>query len=121
MSNNSPGEILAEIAVRAREDVWRKTQDVAGRNLEALEKFMAERRDTFGWIRPAGGTTAFPWLLSGEDARPFCRAAADAGVLLAPGDCFGEPEHFRLGFGAQASRFADALERLAAVDAAVTA
>jgi aspartate/methionine/tyrosine aminotransferase len=115
VTNNSAGEILAEIAVRARDKVWRKTQEVASRNLDALERFMADRRDTFGWIRPNGGMTAFPWLLSGEDTRPFCRAAADVGVLLAPGDCFGAPEHFRVGFGAVGERFADALDRLASM------
>ncbi|HKE38020.1 MAG TPA: pyridoxal phosphate-dependent aminotransferase [Candidatus Baltobacteraceae bacterium] len=113
VSNNSAGEILAEIAVRARDKVWRKTQEVASRNLDVLDAFMAKRRDTFGWIRPDGGMTGFPWLLSGEDTRPFCRAAAEIGVLLAPGDCFGAPEHFRIGFGAAGDRFADALERLA--------
>jgi aspartate/methionine/tyrosine aminotransferase len=120
VSNNSPGEILAEIAVRARDEVWRKTQEIASRNLEALETFMADRRDKLGWIRPKGGMTAFPWLLSGEDARPYCRAAAEIGVLLAPGDCFGAPEHFRLGFGAEGDRFAEALERLATIDHAVS-
>jgi aspartate/methionine/tyrosine aminotransferase len=113
VSNNSAGEILAEIAVRAREKIWRLTQDVASRNLVALESFVADRSDTFGWIRPNGGMTAFPWLRSGEDARPFCRAAAERGVLLAPGDCFGAPEHFRIGFAAAGDRFPDALDRLA--------
>jgi len=116
VSNNSPGEILAEVAVRARDKVWRRTQDVASRNLAALETFMADRDETFGWIRPGGGTTAFPWLRSGENARPFCKAAAEAGVLLAPGDCFGAPEHFRMGFAAAEDRFPEALDRLARLE-----
>lgn len=116
VSNNSAGEILAEIAVRARRTVWRKSQEAAGRNLELLDAFMANHRDTLGWIRPGGGMTAFPWLLSGDNARDFCRAAVESGVLLAPGDCFGEPEHFRIGFGAAGDRFAEALERLTRVE-----
>jgi len=55
--------------------------------------------------------TAFPWLVSGEDARPFCQAAADRGILLAPGDCFEVPSHFRLGFAAAGAEFPKALER----------
>ncbi|HEY1976277.1 MAG TPA: aminotransferase class I/II-fold pyridoxal phosphate-dependent enzyme [Candidatus Baltobacteraceae bacterium] len=116
VSNNAAGEILAEIAVRARQTIWRKSQEVASRNLETLDAFMTQRRDTFGWIRPLGGMTAFPWLLSGDDARGFCRTAADRGVLLAPGDCFGAPDHFRIGFAAAGDRFADALERLAGIE-----
>jgi aspartate/methionine/tyrosine aminotransferase len=55
--------------------------------------------------------TAFPWLDSGEDCRAFCTEAAQQGVLLAPGDCFSMPNHFRLGFAASA-QFPRALERL---------
>jgi aspartate/methionine/tyrosine aminotransferase len=55
--------------------------------------------------------TAFPLLLSGEDSRPFCEALVEKGVLLAPGDCFGMPSHFRLGFGAASDRFSTGLER----------
>jgi len=31
--------------------------------------------------------------------------------LVAPGDCFGQPSHFRVGFAARGDRFPIALER----------
>jgi aspartate/methionine/tyrosine aminotransferase len=110
--NGTTGEILAEIAIRHRDVILGKTQETATRNLQLLDRFMAEHRDMLGWIRPQGGMTAFPWLVSGEDARPFCQAAADRGILLAPGDCFEVPSHFRLGFAAAGAGFPKALERL---------
>jgi len=58
--------------------------------------------------------TAFPWLVSGENARPFCQAATERGILLAPGDCFDMPSHFRLGFAATGDNFSKALDHLAA-------
>ena len=112
ISNNSAGEMLAEIAMRKRDAVLRKTQETATLNLEHLDHFMAGHRETLGWIRPQGGMTAFPWLLSGENARPFCQAAAEQGILLAPGDCFDVPSHFRLGFAATGHKFPQALDRL---------
>jgi len=112
ISNNSAGEILAEIAVRKRDVILRKTQEAAAANLEHLDRFMAEHYETLGWIRPQGGMTAFPWLISGENARPFCEAAAEQGILLAPGDCFDCPSHFRLGFAATGRQFPLALDRL---------
>lgn len=112
ISNNSTGEMLAEIAMRRRDVVLRKTQETATRNLEHLDRFMAEHSETLGWIRPQGGMTAFPWLVSGENARPFCQAAAEQGILLAPGDCFDCPSHFRLGFAATGHEFPVALDRL---------
>jgi aspartate/methionine/tyrosine aminotransferase len=111
VSNTTTGEILSEIAIRNCDVVLGKTQEVASRNLKFLDEFMAENRNALGWIPPQGGMTAFPWLVSGEDARPFCQGAADRGVLLAPGDCFDAPSHFRLGFAAAGDNFCQALDR----------
>jgi aspartate/methionine/tyrosine aminotransferase len=112
ITNNTAGEILAEIAMRHRDVVLGRTQQTASGNLRLLEAFMAEHRDTFGWIPPRGGMTAFPWLLNGENSRAFCEGAAERGILLAPGDCFDAPPHFRLGFAAMTDRFGAALTRL---------
>src|ERR1700760_2256532 len=112
--NGTTGEILSEIAIRRRDAVLGKTQEIATRNLKLLEGFMAEHRDVLGWIPPQGGMTAFPWLLSGEDTRPVCKAATERGILLAPGDCFDAPSHFRLGFSAAGDNFSKALDRLGA-------
>ena len=112
ISNNTAGEILSEIAMRHRDTVLRRTEETATQNLRQLDAFMKEHRETLDWVRPSGGTTAFPWLLSGENSRPFCQAAAEQGILLAPGDCFDAPSHFRLGFAAMTDKFPDAMDRL---------
>jgi aspartate/methionine/tyrosine aminotransferase len=112
ISNNSAGEMLAEIAMRRRDVVLRKTHETARQNLEHLDLFMAGHSETLGWIRPQGGMTAFPWLVNEENARHFCQAAAEQGILLAPGDCFDVPSHFRLGFAATGHKFPQALDRL---------
>jgi aspartate/methionine/tyrosine aminotransferase len=110
--NSTTGEILSEIAVRKRDAVLGKTLAAATRNLQLLDRFMAEHRDALDWIRPEGGMTAFPWLVSGENDRAFCQAATEHGILLAPGDCFDAPSHFRLGFAAAGEDFSKALDRL---------
>lgn len=110
ISNTSAGEMLAEKAMRKRGVVLGRTQMTATRNLEQLDQVMPGHRETLGWIRPQGGMTAFPWLVSGENARPFCQAAAERGILLAPGDCFDAPSHFRLGFAAIGDKLSEALE-----------
>lgn len=112
ISNNTAGEMLAEIAMRHRNIVLGRTQETATQNLRQLASFMSEHRDTLGWIPPQGGMTAFPWLVSGENSRAFCQAAAEQGILLAPGDCFDAPSHFRLGFAAMTDKFPVALNRL---------
>jgi aspartate/methionine/tyrosine aminotransferase len=114
ISNTITGEFLSEIAIRKRDVVLGKTQETASRNLELLERFISEHHDVLGWVPPQGGMTAFPWLVSGENARPLCQAAAERGILLAPGDCFDAPSHFRLGFAAAGDNFSMALDRFGA-------
>jgi aspartate/methionine/tyrosine aminotransferase len=111
ISNTTTGEILSEIAIRRRDMVLGKAQEAASRNLKLLERFIAEHSDVLEWIPPQGGMTAFPWLVSGENARMFCQAATERGILLAPGDCFDAPSHFRLGFAAVGEHFSAALDR----------
>lgn len=103
-------EAVAAHALANREAILGRLRAVAATNLVALREFMSAHQDIFDWVAPTGGTTAFPWLRDGSNARDLCATLASAGVLLAPGDCFDAPEHFRLGFGAQAEGFARALE-----------
>jgi aspartate/methionine/tyrosine aminotransferase len=86
-----------------------RLSQVAQGNLALLTRFMEQHRELLGWAPPGGGTTCFPWLRDGRDARPLCESLAKAGVLAAPGDCFEMPAHFRVGFGAMRSGYADAL------------
>jgi aspartate/methionine/tyrosine aminotransferase len=102
-------EAIAAHALANRDEILARLRAVAAATLAALKDFMSAHEDTLDWVAPAGGTTVFPWLRDGSDARQFCVALANAGVLFAPGYCFDAPEHFRLGFGAQSEGFAQAL------------
>jgi len=112
VSGTALGEPLATLALRNREKIFARAQKVTTANLSLLDAFFSEHSDVIRWMRPQGGMTAFPWLNSGEDSRAFCTEAAQQGVLLAPGDCFSMPAHFRLGFAASGEQFPRALERL---------
>jgi aspartate/methionine/tyrosine aminotransferase len=112
VSNNVIGERLATIAAQHRQAIYNRAQQIAQANLALLDRLFGSHADTLGWVRPNGGMTAFPWLLDGSDARDFCRRLLKRGVLIAPGDCFGMPSHFRVGFGKTADGFPVALERL---------
>jgi aspartate/methionine/tyrosine aminotransferase len=113
ISNPPLAEKFAIIALRNREMILARTRSVAANNLKLLDQFFGEHSDNLGWVRPRGGLTAFPWLKDKSDAREFCRSVAERGVLLAPGDCFAMPNHFRLGFGVAEEGFAEGLARVA--------
>ncbi|WP_157219911.1 pyridoxal phosphate-dependent aminotransferase [Flavisphingomonas formosensis] len=109
ISSSPLTEAIAAHALRHHAAVLARLAAVATANLTLLDDLMAECGDRVGWVRPQGGTVGFPWFRDGRDARPFCKALARAGVLVAPGDCFGVPSHMRIGFGQQADGYADAL------------
>ena len=115
ISNNLPGEILAEVATRNRETIFDRTRQVAEANLAVLDELFKKHADLVEWVRPNGGMTIFPRLCAEKNARSFCEAACARGVVLAPGDCFGFPAHFRLGFGACDEGFDEAVAILSEV------
>ena len=106
------GERLATLALEHSNEVYGRARKIAGQNLALLDEVFARHSHTIRWVRPAGGMTAFPSLAGATDTREFCRTLAANGVLIVPGDCFGQPRHFRLGFAASAERFPRALARL---------
>lgn len=109
ISNSPITEAIAAHALTHRDAPLGRFHDVATVNLSALATFMTEVDDVLSWVKPEGGSMAFPWFRDGRNSRSFCEKAAKAGVLVAPGDCFGAAEHLRIGFGAQAEGFNDAL------------
>jgi aspartate/methionine/tyrosine aminotransferase len=115
VSGTALGEALGVVALRHREKIYARVRQVTSANLGLLRRFFTEHSATIGWIPPQAGMIAFPWFLSGGDTRPFCAEAAKQGVLLAPGDCFGMPSHFRVGFGAASTDFEKGLERISEV------
>ena len=97
----SSSPVLERLAVHAfahHDVLLSKLHAMASENLAALSAFMDRVSDVLAWARPAGGTVCFPWFRDGRDSRAFCEGLAAMGVLVAPGDCFGMPEHMRVGF-----------------------
>jgi aspartate/methionine/tyrosine aminotransferase len=113
VSNTALGERLGALAIRHRDAIYGRAQHIARQNLALLDGFFDEFADVLRWVRPEGGMTVFPWLADGGNGRELCRNMMKHGVMLAPGDCFGMPGHFRIGFAASAEKFAAGLERLA--------
>jgi aspartate/methionine/tyrosine aminotransferase len=110
---SAPSEILALIALRARDVILSRNRTLLSSNLARLGAFFARRPDLFEWVRPRAGSVAFPRLRGDLPVEQFTTRLREAeGVLLLPGTLFGHGGgHFRIGFGRRS--FAEALERLA--------
>ena len=105
-------ESLAELAIRCRDAIFARAQTVSRTNLQVIEAGWPREDDTVRWIRPDGGFTVFPWFPGIVDTRPLCERLGARGLLVVPEDCFGIPEHIRVGFGSQREGFGEAFDAL---------
>jgi aspartate/methionine/tyrosine aminotransferase len=112
--SSAPAEILALIGLRSRDEVLARSRRIVATNLALLDGFFTRHRDRFSWVRPRGGSIAFPRLLGETPIDQFAAELVEAeGVLLLPGSQFGHAgNHFRIGFGRE--NLPDALARLEA-------
>jgi aspartate/methionine/tyrosine aminotransferase len=126
ISNSAPSEVLATIALAARDQIWAKNRATIIGNLPVFDEFFSRWGERFEWSAPQGGCVTFPRLRSGECADAFCRRAVEgAGVLLLPGSVYASAagwvarDRFRIGVGRRHPRPAlDALATLVARSAA---
>jgi aspartate/methionine/tyrosine aminotransferase len=98
---SAPSEVLALIALRARETVLARSRSIVATNIALLDGFFERQAAHVGWVRPRGGSIGFPELRATVPVDRFASDLLEAeGVLLAPGSVFGHPgNHFRVGFG----------------------
>jgi len=111
--SSAPSEILAIIALRARDRVLARSRGIVAANLELLDGFFENWPDRFSWVRPRAGSIGFPRLrVPGVRIDDWAADLVEAeGVLLLPGSQFGHASnHFRLGFGR--TDLPEALDRL---------
>jgi aspartate/methionine/tyrosine aminotransferase len=113
LGSGEPVEALAALALRHPATVLDRTRERARANRAALAEVLGRHADLVAWVPPAGGLVAFPWLRSGETTRPLAEALARDGVLVAPGDTLGRPDHFRIALASVGEEtFLRALETL---------
>jgi aspartate/methionine/tyrosine aminotransferase len=98
---SAPGEILAIIALAAKDKLIERTLHILNDNLSVLEDFFSRHQDILAWQRPKAGTITWVELLQ---ELPIDRFAAELvrnkGVMIAPASQFEmDGNYFRLGFG----------------------
>ncbi len=99
--SSASSEILAIIALRARNKIIGENLDKLQTNLALLEDFIKRNNNLFAWIKPKAGTICFPKLLVNQSSDEFCESVVkETGIMLLPSSIysFGD-KHIRFGFG----------------------
>lgn len=104
--NSAPSEVLARIALKAREPILSRNRTLLATNLPHFEAFFAEFPDLFEWQAPDGGCVCFPRYMGPDGVESFCEALlAEAGVLTLPASIYRSAltptptDRFRIGMG----------------------
>ncbi len=110
--HSAPSEVLALMALRAKEAILERNLSLIRVNLALVEPFLADFPTLFKWLKPDGGSIAFPAWTGPGSVEAFCQAVLDEqGVMIVPGSIFDFPgQHFRLGLGRL--NFGEALARV---------
>ena len=104
--NAGPSELLAVIALKAREKIVARNSALAAENLALLSRFFADYPDLFDWYLPDGGVVGFPRYKGKDGVEAFTQSLLEqAGVVLLPASVYrselleAPKDRFRIGFG----------------------
>jgi aspartate/methionine/tyrosine aminotransferase len=104
--NAGPSEVLALIALRARDQILDRNRRIVAANLPVFGEFFRQYPDLFEFQPPQGGCVAFPRYLGDDGVEAMCaRLVQEAGVLLLPASIFESSltatpkDRFRVGVG----------------------
>ena len=99
--NGAHAEILALMALRAKDFILTRNRAILLKNLDQLDQFFERQSTRVTWVRPQCGTVAFPKLLLPISIDAFVeQLVSETGVLIMPESVFEtKGNFFRIGFG----------------------
>jgi aspartate/methionine/tyrosine aminotransferase len=104
--NSAPSEVLALIALRAREPILERNRQIVRDNARTFAEFFASYPHLFEFSPPQGGCVCFPRYLGDDGVETMCRELIEeAGILLLPASIYRSEltsvptDRFRVGIG----------------------
>ncbi|MEI7475039.1 MAG: aminotransferase class I/II-fold pyridoxal phosphate-dependent enzyme [bacterium] len=99
--NSAPSEILAIIALKAKNEIISRNLKIIKSNLVILESFFDKYNEFLTWKQPNAGPIAFPELKAEMNITDFAKKLVEEkGLMLLPSSVYGfSGNNFRLGFG----------------------
>lgn len=111
ISPSTFGQHVAKQALEREDELLAEHRAQAAAHRERVASFLEAY--SMSWYEPTG-VNGLPTVPAGFDSgRTFCEALVrEESVLLAPGDAFGVPKRFRIGFGLATEELQEGLARV---------
>lgn len=104
--NAAPSEVLALIALRARDHILERNLQILATNVQTFQDFFDRFPGLFEWQPPQGGCVCYPRYVGGGGVETMCAdLVQQEGVLLLPASIFRSAltptpqDRFRIGLG----------------------
>jgi aspartate/methionine/tyrosine aminotransferase len=104
--NSAPSEVLALIALRARERILARNRQIVRDNARTFAEFFASYPHLFEFTPPQGGCVCFPRYLGDDGVETMCSdLVEETGILLLPASIYRSEltsvatDRFRVGIG----------------------
>ncbi len=106
---------LALEAVRVRDRIFARNDEIIAANLKTAREWFAANADIASWTEPVAGLLALMKLATDVPSMEVADGLArEAKVMLAPGSVFGYEGYLRIGIGQRPDIFAEGLRRAGA-------
>ncbi|MCB9791033.1 aminotransferase class I/II-fold pyridoxal phosphate-dependent enzyme [Candidatus Nomurabacteria bacterium] len=98
--SSAPSEVLAIMALRAKDRILKRNLDLIENNLKVLDEFFAKHTKFFDWHKPKAGPIGFPTLKTNIDISDFCLDLVEKkGAMLLPSKVYDfKGNYFRICF-----------------------
>lgn len=91
-------EAVAAIALSAKDTILSRNKKIAACNLQMVDDWIQSEPHA-SYVKPKAGTMALVYYDLDIPSEDFCRRMyKETGAFNVPGDCFGEPRSFRVGY-----------------------
>jgi len=111
ISNSPISDYLAQFAIDNFKQITKRNYKIICKNREILKEWFKEHNMYFDYYLPEAGVLCFPKIknipISSEQLALDlfnCKS-----LLVVPGECFGIPNHLRIGFGGDTKKLIDSL------------
>ena len=114
ISSGMLDERVAALALKNKEAVFARNRNIVRENLAILDDWIKGEKN-FDYVKPSAGTTALVYYNYDIPSYRFARELYEReGVFVTPGDCFGEPRCFRIGYACNKKTLVAGLNGLSA-------